>query len=105
MFMFAAPKGVNVVTISTSSIKATVQPPDDPFNIDQYNMNVKGNDETKSCVVDVKSGPMECTFDGLSAWTRYTVVACSWNAAGQVCSDSVESFGWTKPSGKFALPA
>uniref|UniRef100_A0A5K3G1Y1 Fibronectin type-III domain-containing protein n=1 Tax=Mesocestoides corti TaxID=53468 RepID=A0A5K3G1Y1_MESCO len=96
--LFAAPKGVSVVTISTSAIKVTVQPPDDPSNIDKYNFIVKGNDKTKSCVVDAKPGPLECTFDGLSAGINHTVVACSWNAAGQICSDSVASFGWTKPT-------
>uniref|UniRef100_A0A5K3FYD2 Fibronectin type-III domain-containing protein n=1 Tax=Mesocestoides corti TaxID=53468 RepID=A0A5K3FYD2_MESCO len=87
-----------VVTISTSSIKATVQPLDDSSHIDQYKITVKDNDKTKSCVVDAKTEPLECTFEGLSAGTKYTVVACSWNAAGQICSDSVESFGWTKPN-------
>uniref|UniRef100_A0A5K3G1Z4 Fibronectin type-III domain-containing protein n=1 Tax=Mesocestoides corti TaxID=53468 RepID=A0A5K3G1Z4_MESCO len=101
--MFAAPKGVNVVAVSTSSIKATVQPPDDSSHIDQYKITVKVNDKTKSCVVDAKTEPLECTFDGLSAGTKYTVVACSWNAAGQICSDSVESFGWTKPNGRFTF--
>uniref|UniRef100_A0A5K3G3H0 Ig-like domain-containing protein n=1 Tax=Mesocestoides corti TaxID=53468 RepID=A0A5K3G3H0_MESCO len=84
---------------------ATVLPPDDSSNIDQYKITVKVNDKTKSCVVDAKTGPLDCTFDGLPTGTKCTVVACSWNAAGQICSDSLESVVWSKPNGKFALPA
>uniref|UniRef100_A0A5K3G030 Fibronectin type-III domain-containing protein n=1 Tax=Mesocestoides corti TaxID=53468 RepID=A0A5K3G030_MESCO len=97
------PRGVNVITVSSSSLKVVVMSPSDPSSISQYKIAVKGTNPTKSCVVDAKTEPLECTLDGLTAGTKYTVVACSWNATGRICSDSVESFGWTKPNGKFTF--
>uniref|UniRef100_A0A5K3G1S4 Fibronectin type-III domain-containing protein n=1 Tax=Mesocestoides corti TaxID=53468 RepID=A0A5K3G1S4_MESCO len=96
--------GVTATTISNSAIKATVIPLSDTPNFDKYRISVKDTNPTRFCEADAKTGPWECTVSGLSGGINYTLMACSWITAGQVCSDSVESFNWTKPNGKFALP-
>ncbi len=99
--MVLAPGGVTAEPVSTSSIKATVEPATDDTNVDHYVVQID-NDPDKHCTT--RPGELSCPISELLPATKYKVKAMAClgeNGGSNPCGAAmVGGETWTRPTRK-----
>ncbi len=97
-----APSDVTAVTVSTSSIAATVSQAADVTGVDHYTVQIKDHTE-KNCIANPNA--LSCTIGALSPATQYTVQveACLGEHSDIKPCSTVKVGGqvWTTPGRKY----
>ncbi len=101
--LFLAPKAVEAIATSTSTVRVKIIPHDGGEAVDHY-MAFAGKPESrKSCTVEASAATLECDITGLKAATEYTVEAQACLKGEEGCGKPVETTVTTPPPCKFHL--
>ncbi len=73
------PTSIGVTATTDSTVKVAVTGPSTSPAVDRYLAYAGKSDSTPNCTIPATSSPLECTIEGLTSVTRYTitVAACA----------------------------
>ncbi|KAL5108428.1 hypothetical protein TcWFU_001010 [Taenia crassiceps] len=94
----STPCGVEVKPHSSTSLKVSIEPPDDYTGIDRYTVSI-ANGSLSHCELKREDVSSSCLLKGLSPASLYCINITAWLGGDfRYVGSSIQKRGWTKPS-------